>query len=169
MAGCSAAPGRAERTLATVGVALAAVGLLGGCGLLRAAPSGHSATAGASPTTAVPRTSSSPSASAAATPARPDEAGCVSAAVQVHSGSLGLQAVGEYVFRSLDCGGGSKLGDQLAASSSSGQLQQMASQAGVTMQLQDTAGGTSLSLYADEGTCVVTISERPRAKSLTCA
>lgn len=147
--------------------AAAAVLLVSGCSMLRAA-----APTDASPSASAPAVAraSSPKASAAAasTSPRADEAGCVSAASQVHSGDLGLVAVGEYVYRSVDCAAPTGMGDQLAARAIVPEFTQMASQAGVSLQLQDTAGGTSLSLYADDGSCVLTVSERPRAKTLTC-
>ena len=146
--------------------AAAAVLLVSGCSMLRAA-----APTDASPSASAPAVAraSSPKASAAAasTSPRADEAGCVSAASQVHRGS-GPGCGRGYVYRSVDCAAPTGMGDQLAARAIVPEFTQMASQAGVSLQLQDTAGGTSLSLYADDGSCVLTVSERPRAKTLTC-
>ncbi|MFI0433603.1 MAG: hypothetical protein ACH36H_10730 [Candidatus Nanopelagicales bacterium] len=158
--------GRRLRSAAAVPV-VAAGALLAGCSLLRAAPAEPSQSP-SSATSGVAASAPQTVAASPTVPPRPDESGCVTATEQLDNDDLGLVAVGEFVFRSLDCGAGTGLGDQLAGRAVDPQVLQTASKSGVSFDLHDTAGGTSLSMYADDGTCVITISERPRTKTLTC-
>lgn len=153
-------------------LAVAAGGLAGVCCLSACATTGTGAgTVGSAPPASA--TPASP-ATGAATPgtaqevAAADESGCLVTHVSDESADLTLLAMGRAVYQRLDCRLSIPLKTQLAYVRGVPEVASEAVQSGATLVFEAAGDGAGLRIYTDRGTCVVTVSDTPKTKSLAC-
>lgn len=147
---------------------VAAVGLAGVCWLSACASAGT----GSDTDVGDPAASATPTTEQAAAATRgvaaPEDPGCLVTHVSDESADLTLLAMGRDVYRRLDCRQSIPLKTQLAYVRGVPEVASEAVASGATMAFEAAGDGAGLHIYTDRGTCVVTVSDTPKTKTLAC-
>lgn len=97
-----------------------------------------------------------------------DESGCQLAQVRIESDDLTLVSLGQSIYARLDCRAETPMKAQLAYVRGVPEVAAAVANAGGTVAVEAAGDGVGMRVYTDAGTCVVTVSDAPRTKLLTC-